>query len=144
MVLGAGLLSGSGAVGYLATASRAVTSAGPVDTDPGVAIRRSRTSAAAPAAFRARSGLRSCGDVVLGQGDTIPVQAITCLSRSDRELAVASPTVEGDLIVTFYRTSRGTKGIQVFADTTRDRYDPGGWSRTRCATRTIDEHGVCV
>lgn len=143
VLLGAGLFSGGGAAGYLLAPAGTTPSTGPLTTDPATEIERSRTSDSAPAAFRRRTPLRSCGDVVLGQGDTIPEDATDCLARGGRELAVAAPTTEGDLIVTFFRTGSGIRGVDVFADTTRDRYGAGGWSRTRCPTRSVDEHGVC-
>lgn len=146
VLLGSGLLAGGGAVGYLTSPASTATPP-PSRVPAATAIERSRSSLTAPAAFRSRRELRSCGDVVLQQGEEVPEQAIACLARggrAGRELAVAAPTTEGDLIVTFFRTGSGIDGTDVFADTSRDRFGPRGWSRTRCPTRSIGVHGVCA
>ncbi len=116
------------------------------DPSPAGVIASSRASADAPAAFRDRATFVSCGDVVLEQGGQIPPAKIRCLAASPtqgRELAVASPTTEGDPIVRYYRTGPGVDGVDIFEDATRDRFG-GGWHHSLCRSGQIDQTGACA
>ncbi|MHC2997965.1 hypothetical protein [Microbacterium sp. HJ5] len=101
--------------------------------------------AGAPDAFTNRDPLPSCGSVELDQGETIPQDAIDCLSQAGAggaELVVTMPTVEGDPITTYYRALPGG-GIETFSDMTQDSFG-GGWGHEVCeAATTIDEFGAC-
>jgi len=53
------------------------------------------------------------------------------------ELVVVASTTEGDPIVTFYRSSPASQGIEIFTDFMYDRYKPADWTHERC-TATVD------
>lgn len=110
-----------------------IGSAGPDDP-----IAASRLSSAAPDAFRDGLHRTSCGDITLGQGEQIPPVAVECIDAtiglSDAELAVLSPTTEGDPIVTFYRTVPPADGIEIYTDATRDNFGPKTWTHQSCPT----------
>lgn len=102
-------------------------------------IDRSRTSSDAPAEFKDREPLASCGDLELGQGEPIPKAAFDCLNDAHdtgAELVVAMPTTEGDPIVTYYRVGPDIIGMDVFTDATLDAYG-GTWYVQHCRG-TID------
>ena len=105
-----------------------------------------RTELHAPDAFIDRAALPSCGSVDLGQGETIPQDAIDCLADAGdqgAELVVTMPTVEGDPIVTYYR-ALPTGGVEVFTDMTQDAFG-GGWAHEVCEdATTIGEYGGCA
>ena len=103
-------------------------------------VAASRLSSAAPAGFRDGLPRTSCGDITLGQGERIPAAAVDCIDsaigRSDAELAVLSPTTEGDPIVTFYRTVPLAGGIEIYTDATQDNFGPKTWTHQSCPTVT--------
>lgn len=106
------------------------------------------TSSNAPTAFRDRDPLALCGEVVLDQGDTIPIAAMACLesaaSGAGAELAVARPTTEGDPIITFYRVAPTIDGVDLFIDSSRDAWGSADWAQKSCPTgSTIGEYGEC-
>ena len=144
-VIGIVVVIGGGVL-VLATTTHTV---GPVGSQVSgaKAIAQSRVDDAAPAAFRNRSRTRSCGEVVLGQGDAIPVAARSCLAAgvtSGAELAIAAPTTEGDPIVSFYLVGPGITGVDVYTNNTFDSFGSGKWARSTCSAPRIDEHGLCA
>ena len=104
-------------------------------------------SANAPASFRDRPDLASCGEVVLEQGEGIPDDAAACLESSftsGAELVVSGPTTEGDPYITYYRVGPDIEGIEIFIDSTRDRFG-FGWAHQLCPDATgLLELGECV
>lgn len=103
-------------------------------------VAASRLSSAAPAGVRDGLPRTSCGDITLGHGERIPAAAVECIDsaigRSDAELAVLSPTTEGDPIVTFYRTVPPAGGIEIYTDATQDNFGPKTWTHQSCPTVT--------
>lgn len=90
----------------------------------------------APDAFRNRPALPLCPDVVLDQGKRLGSEALECLERgyagNGAELAVASPTVEGDMVVSHYRITRDARTLQIYHDATRDKFGSGAWTAASC------------
>ncbi|WP_443295584.1 hypothetical protein [Streptomyces sp. GDS52] len=91
--------------------------------------------------WESRTEFSSCGEVSLAQGEEIQKQAvreIVCLRRAlksgeSAELKVTHPTVEGDPIREYYRlTPQG--GLEVYTDSTDDRYSDRKWSFAECHT----------
>ena len=99
---------------------------------------------APPEAFSSRAPLESCGVVELGQGEQIPQQAIDCMSASDAaELAVTSPTTEGDPIPRYYRVTDA--GLEIWTDSSLDTWSHGGWTHETCPDAvTIIQIGDCT
>lgn len=100
-------------------------------------IEVSRQDPDAPAAFRTRGRVPfHCGDWVTKQGDPRISQSASLCMRNGMvdgaDLAVASPTPEGDLIITFYRVGPNIDGIQVFADAIRDNFGSQTWTERMC------------
>ena len=97
-----------------------------------------------PEAFSSRAPLESCGVIELGQGERIPQDAIECMSSSSSaELAVTTPTTEGDPIPRYYRTTEA--GLEVWTDGTHDTWGAGGWTHEICPdARSIIETGDCT
>jgi hypothetical protein len=98
--------------------------------------------ATAPAVFRERESLPSCGSFVLRNEPDRPLATpevgTSCLrqaaiSGGGAELAVSTPTLEGQPVVTYTRALVGG-GFEVFHDSTRDDYGAGVWVLTRCAS----------
>jgi hypothetical protein len=92
-------------------------------------------SADAPQEFASRASLPSCGVYSLGQGEEPPSSARSCLSaaladQKAAELMVTSLTVEGQPVVTYYRSGLDPR-LEVFIDSTRDQYG-SGWVRLEC------------
>jgi hypothetical protein len=107
----------------------------PPPEDP---ITSSRNSPAAPATFRERAELASCGEVVLDQGESTPDDAAACLDAgfaSGAELVVVGPTTEGDPVVSYYRVGPAIQGMEIFIDSTLDQWG-FGWSHQMCAEAT--------
>ncbi|PWI10785.1 hypothetical protein DIZ27_10340 [Streptomyces sp. NWU339] len=91
--------------------------------------------------WESRAELSSCGEVSLAQGEEIQKQAvreIACLRRAlksgeSAELKVTYPTVEGDPIREYHRlTPQGR--LEVYTDSTDDRYSDQKWSFAECYT----------
>lgn len=99
-------------------------------------IEESRSDSSAPDSFRDRTELPLCRGVVLDQGESLRPEALKCLERgyaeSGAELAVASPTTEGDLIVSHYRITPRAASLQIFVDATRDKFGGGNWEESSC------------
>lgn len=91
---------------------------------------------AVPRAFEERQPLPSCGEIELAQGERIPESAVACMDAAGdtgAELIVSAPTVEGDLVVTYYRSLPGG-GVEIYTDSTLDKFAGGGspWTMLRC------------
>ncbi|WP_202277470.1 hypothetical protein [Streptomyces sp. M2CJ-2] len=91
--------------------------------------------------WESRAEFSSCGEVNLAQGEEMQKQAvreIVCLRRAlksgeSAELKVTHPTVEGDPIREYYRlTPQGR--LEVYTDSTEDRYSDRKWSFAECYT----------
>lgn len=108
-------------------------------------------SAAGTSPFPERIPLPACDPVVLAQGEVVPPEAWDCLNdaaaATGAELAVTTPTVEGDPITSYYRVGPGIEGLEVYVDGTKDRFgDPQHpWTYTSCP-QTVDasEPAGCV
>ncbi|GAA1987562.1 hypothetical protein [Microbacterium pumilum] len=69
----------------------------------------------------------SCGEYTLGQGESIPDEAVDCMAAAGEAgatLTVTSPTTEGDPILTVY-TAMPDGSVEVYADMTEDRFGGG-------------------
>lgn len=99
-------------------------------------IDESRADSSAPDAFRNRTALPPCPDVVLDQGKKLGSEALECLERgyagNGAELAVAAPTVEGDMVVRYARVATHAPALQLFHDSTRDKFGSGEWTEASC------------
>ncbi|WP_336712355.1 hypothetical protein [Arthrobacter sp. USHLN218] len=99
-------------------------------------IDESRADSSAPDDFRNRAALPLCPDVILDQGKQLGPEAIACLERgyagNGAELAVASPTVEGDMVVRHVRVTRHGPSLQIYHDATRDKFGSGEWTAASC------------
>ncbi|WAU82255.1 hypothetical protein O1Q96_22345 [Streptomyces sp. Qhu-G9] len=91
--------------------------------------------------WEARTEFSSCGAVSLAQGEEIQKQAmreIVCLRRAlkngeSAELKITYPTVEGDPIREYYRLTPQSR-LEVYTDSTDDRYSDQKWSFAECYT----------
>lgn len=99
-------------------------------------IAESRSDPAAPAAFRNRTPLPQCPDMVLMLGQEPGPEGLECLQHGylndGAELAIARSTVEGDMVVSFHRVEAGAPELQTFHDATRDRFGSGAWEEFTC------------
>ena len=105
-------------------------------TLPSDLFAAARQSDKAPDEFSDALPRTTCGDVTLKQGEEIPTTAVECMDAAlgtlEAELAVVSLTTEGDPLVAFYRTSAGTRGVEIFTDWEFDRYGPKMWTHQNC------------
>ena len=102
-------------------------------------LAESKRSGKAPAAFTNREALFSCGEFVLGQGETLPPEAWDCLAErleTGAEIVLAQPTTEGDPIITYYRVGPGIDGMEYFTDPTFDTWGADAWEHMLCAIET--------
>lgn len=91
--------------------------------------------------WEARTEFSSCGEVSLAQGEELQKQAvreIVCLRRAltsgeSAELKITHPTVEGDPIREYYRLTPQSR-LEVYTDSTDDRYSDQKWSFAECYT----------
>lgn len=112
---------------------------GPVPRAPqGDPIEAARELPDAPKAVRTGNAAGSCGEFVLDQGESVPVEAVQCMSTAlsemkDAELAWTVPTVEGDPIVSFAFVTAGSDHVVVHTTNAFDSY--GGeqsWTKSSC------------
>lgn len=87
--------------------------------------------------------------MVLGQGEEIGSKALECLKRgygeNGAELAVASPTVEGDMLVRHFRVTAHAPLLRIFLYATRDSFGSGQWEESVCPLPAgADSIPVCV
>ena len=114
-----------------------------------VAITGCSPRSATLAAFSDRSPLSSCGELVLGHGETVPAAAIRCMDETadgeGAELSVSMLTTEGDRIVAYLRVGPQIDGLDRFVDGTADSFGPGTWTYQHCVGDvTISEFGTCT
>ena len=122
-----------------AAANPAAPSAGPPAVPVGLAaIAAARLSQAAPREVRETTGAASCGEFVLGLGQSVPETAISCLRAAEgsfgAQLAIVAYTTEGDPIVDFFFTREGEAGFVVHGDSQWDDFGSRDWSSARCST----------
>lgn len=102
----------------------------------------------APEWFTEREPLESCGEVRLGQGDTVPDDAWACLgagTATGAELVVTAPTAEGDPITTYYRVGPAIDGLEIVIDGSADTFGTGEWTHQLCpGTVDVREPAGCV
>jgi len=105
------------------------------------------SQSAPPEEFTDRTPLTSCGQIVLGHGDTVPTTAVDCMTDAHdvgAELRVSSVTTEGDTIVSYFRVGPKIDGIDLFVDGTADSFGPRTWTYQHCrGDVTISEYGTC-
>jgi len=109
-------------------------------------FEKSRKSDRAPAAFHDGVQRETCGEITLSPGEEIPSEAVDCMdsavAKHNVELTVASPTTEGDPIITYYRTSADTSGIEMFSNGEYDKFGSRDWWHALCPksmTRLVRE-----
>jgi hypothetical protein len=121
-------------------------------TSPLVPSADSAANAEAPARFRDRTPLPSCGTISAGSG-------ATALSEQDRgmadcllnafeagepgEVAVVLVTTEGDPVFVWVRVL-GSGQVEQFVDSTADTFGSGRWAFASCTTVGVTERGVPV
>ena len=102
----------------------------------------------APDVVRASEAQESCGAFVLGQGETVPTDAVECLSAAvssgePAELAWSLPTTEGDPIVSFAFAGIGAE-VAVYTTNAFDSYGGGPqWTETSCDPATATSPTGC-
>lgn len=90
-------------------------------------------AAKAPLWFVQRGALPTCGYVtVTNAKPAVPTDVLRCLAERGGELGVGRPTVEGDVVVTYYRRVAGSKETVVVTDSTRDAWSSRAWTRQVC------------
>lgn len=102
-------------------------------------LEESKRSESAPAAFRDRTALFSCGDFVLDQTMEVPPEAWDCLAGGvddGAEVTIVRPTTEGDPIITYYRVGPEIDGMEYFTDPTLDKFGADTWEHMLCAVGT--------
>ena len=85
--------------------------------------------------FEDRAPLDSCGELVLGQGESVPGDAWDCLASgvdTGAEFVVAMPSTEGDSIRYYFRAGPEIAGVEIFIDATADAWGTGKWDRRLC------------
>lgn len=85
--------------------------------------------------FSGRAPLEACGELRLGQGESVPTEAWDCLeagAEAGAEFVVASPTTEGDTIRYYFRMGPTISGMEIFIDSTEDKWGTGKWDRRVC------------
>lgn len=116
------------------------------DGDP---IEAAQALADAPDVVRTSDAEESCGAFVLDQGETVPTDAVECLSAAvasgePAELAWSFPTTEGDPIVSFAFAGTGAEVVAVYTTNAFDSY--GGdrqWTQTSCDPATATSPTGC-
>ena len=115
------------------------------DGDP---IEAAQALSDAPDVVRASDAQESCGAFVLGQGETVPTDAVECLSAAvssgePAELAWSLLTTEGDPIVSFAFAGIGAE-VAVYTTNAFDSYggDPQ-WTETSCDPATATSPTGC-
>ncbi|SDD11408.1 hypothetical protein SAMN05216410_2865 [Sanguibacter gelidistatuariae] len=85
--------------------------------------------------FAGRAPLASCGELKLAQGESVPAQAWDCLEAgvaTGAEFVVAKLTTEGDPITYYFRVGPKIGGVDIFIDSTQDKWGSGKWDRRLC------------
>ncbi|MFI8631910.1 hypothetical protein ACIGEP_04850 [Microbacterium sp. NPDC077663] len=130
-------------VGVAVTALMGSCASYPIPRAPdGDPILAARALSDAPDVVRAGDAERSCGAFVLGQGEELPQESLTCLVQAANagqhaELSWSSPTTEGDPIVSFAFTAEGGD-VTVYETNAFDSYGGGQtWTQTSCAAERL-------
>lgn len=98
-------------------------------------LAESKRAGNAPDAFLARKQLFSCGEFVLDQGETMPAAGWDCLAEhveDGAELVEVVPTTEGDPIISYFRVGPEIDGIEIFFDSSFDKFGSGEWEHQVC------------
>ncbi|ALR10685.1 hypothetical protein MYCSP_03530 [Mycobacteroides saopaulense] len=95
-----------------------------------------RKPAPPPASFTQRASLPSCGTHIHFR-ESLPAAQRDCMnhgraSGAGGELTVVQPTIEGDPITTYYRVFSPDQRVEVFVDSSADRFGNFGWSHFFC------------
>lgn len=90
----------------------------------------------APAFVTERPELPSCGSYGVGPRP-LPPGVVDCFaaavqSPEGAEYVVADRTVEGEVVVRYYRALPGGSGVEVLLDATRDAFGSGRWQQIDC------------
>ena len=98
-----------------------------------------------PAAVTNRSALPVCGIEKAGQGGPWNDTGRACFwkayqDRRPAEFISTRPTTEGDPITTIYRVLPGG-AVEIFIDSTQDKFGDGRWDRLACRTLAAFENG---
>lgn len=106
-----------------------------------------------PLGFLTRADVPACPQVSIRELSSAsgPARALVdgCLfgeqaQRRGAELVVTSTTEEGDDIRTYYRALPPTAGLEVWRDSSGDRYGSSGWEHQVCPEATsIAALGTC-
>ena len=127
----------------------ACAQSGPISRAPdGDPIEAAKALSDAPDLVQASDPDGSCGAFVLGQADSVPTDAVECLSAAasngaSAELAWSFPTTEGDPIVSFAFTGDGAD-VTVYTTNAFDSYggDPE-WAQRTCDPATATSRTGC-
>jgi hypothetical protein len=101
-----------------------------------------------PIEFSQRSPLPNCGEIEIHglsptTEETYPASAIACLqSPAGGEFVRTLPTTEGDPITAYFRVSPGAAVVELWVDSSRDRFGNGGWEHRDCPTTDITAAGL--
>jgi heat shock protein HslJ len=141
LVLQAEVLTSGGAP-QSTPASASPIQPGPTPTAAKTVFDQVRKRADAPPQLKPGAQRVMCGEIVLNQGGQVGESQRQCLVAyagvSDAELAVARPTTEGDLIISFYQRSKDGGPIRVYTSTHRDKFGARGWREGECAASAAD------
>lgn len=91
--------------------------------------------------FEGRESLEACGELLLGQGESVPADAWDCLeatASTGAEFVVGTPTTEGDTIRYYFRAGPDLDGVEIFIDRTEDKWGTGKWDRRQCKGDDFD------
>jgi len=97
----------------------------------------------APGPVRSSDAEKTCGAFVLTQGQTLPADAVDCLTaavanRDSAQLAWSVPTSEGDPIVSFAFVTPRSGEVTVYSTNAIDSYGgDAGWTQRSCSDPVI-------
>ncbi|WP_078312899.1 MULTISPECIES: hypothetical protein [unclassified Mycobacterium] len=95
-----------------------------------------RRPAPPPISFTQRAALPNCGTHKHFH-EELPAAQRDCMNNGRAsglggELTVVQPTIEGDPITTYYRVFSPDQRVEVFVDSSTDRFGNTGWSHFFC------------
>ncbi|MFD6197456.1 hypothetical protein ACFWE3_12200 [Mycobacteriaceae bacterium NPDC060252] len=95
-----------------------------------------RRPAPPPTSFTQRAALPNCGTHKHFR-EELPAAQRDCMNNGRSsglggELTVVQPTIEGDPITTYYRVFSPDQRVEVFVDSSTDRFGNSGWSHFFC------------
>ena len=127
-------------VGVLIAALAVVAACGQSPVTPAPTASPAATAAAqVPEVVRSRSNLPSCGvENATSQNGPWNAEGRSCFLNAYQkgqpaEFTSTRLTIEGDPITSIYRVL-GPGKVEIFVDTTRDKFGAPGWTRLDCAT----------